>query len=96
MFLFIDFFIFGIILSFIPKDDLILKKIIKFLKLLKRRIDILNAETKFNFILEKLIMGFAHCPICVVLTFVSGFIGFTRSYMFFTLFREFMRPESNF
>ena len=41
-------------------------------------------------------MGFAYCPICVVLTFVSGFIGFTRSYMFFTLFREFMRAESNF
>ena len=35
-----------------PKAGLILKKIIKFFKLLKKRIDILNAETEFKFILE--------------------------------------------
>ena len=35
-----------------PKDGLILKKIIKFFKLLKRKIDILNVEAEFKFILE--------------------------------------------
>ena len=35
-----------------PKEGLILKKIIKFFKLLMKRIDILNAETKLKFILE--------------------------------------------
>ena len=35
-----------------PNEGLILKKIIKFLKLFKRRIDILNAETELKFILE--------------------------------------------
>ena len=35
-----------------PKDGLILKKIIKFFKMLKRRIDILNTETELKFILE--------------------------------------------
>ena len=35
-----------------PKAGLILKKIIKFFKLLKRRIDILNAETELKLILE--------------------------------------------
>ena len=35
-----------------PKEGLILKKIIKFFKLLKRRIDIGNAETELKFILE--------------------------------------------
>ena len=35
-----------------PKEVLILKKIIKFFKLLKRRIDILNAEAELKFILE--------------------------------------------
>ena len=35
-----------------PKEELILKKIIKFLKLIKRSIDILNAETELKFILE--------------------------------------------
>jgi len=35
-----------------PKEGLILKKIIKFFKLLKRRIYILNAETELKFILE--------------------------------------------
>ncbi len=34
------------------KEGLILKKIIKFFKLLKRSIDILNAETELKFILE--------------------------------------------
>jgi len=33
-----------------PKDCLILKKIIKFIKLLKWRIDILNAEAELKFI----------------------------------------------
>ena len=41
-------------------------------------------------------MGFPHCPICVVLAFVSVFIGVTRSYMFFILLKEFIRTESNF
>ena len=52
VFLLIDIFIFRIIILFMPKEVLILKKIIKFLKLLKRRIDILNAEAELNFILE--------------------------------------------
>jgi hypothetical protein len=41
-------------------------------------------------------MGFPHCPICVVLAFVSVFMGVTRSYMFYILAREFMRAESTF
>ena len=52
VFLLIDIFILGIILLLMPKDSLILKKIIKFFKLLKRRIDILNAEAELKFILE--------------------------------------------
>jgi len=36
-----------------PKEGLILKKIIKFFKMLKRRTDILNAEAELKFILEK-------------------------------------------
>jgi len=35
-----------------PKEGLILKKIIKFFKILKRRIDILDAEAELRFILE--------------------------------------------
>jgi len=34
------------------KEGLILKKIIKFFKLLKKRTDILNAEVELKFILE--------------------------------------------
>ena len=41
-------------------------------------------------------MGFPHCPICVVLEFVSVFMGVTRSYMFYILVGEFMRAESTF
>ena len=52
VFLLIDIFILKIIILFMPKEGLILKKIIKFFKLLKRRIDILNAETELKFILE--------------------------------------------
>ena len=52
VFLLIDIFILRIILLLMPKEGLILKKIIKFLKLFKRRIDILNAETELKFILE--------------------------------------------
>ena len=52
VFLLIDIFILGIILLSIVKEGLILKKIIKFLKLFKRRIDILSAETQLKFILE--------------------------------------------
>ena len=52
VFLLIDFFILGIILLLILKEGLILKKIIKYLKLFKRRIDILNAEAELKFILE--------------------------------------------
>ena len=35
-----------------PNESLILKKIIKFFKLLKRRIDIYNSEAELQFILE--------------------------------------------
>ena len=52
VFLLIDIFILRIILLLMPKEGLILKKIIKFFKILKRRIDILNAETELKFILE--------------------------------------------
>ena len=52
VFLLIDIFILRIILLLMPKEGLILKKIIKFLKLLKRRIDIQNAEAELKFILE--------------------------------------------
>ena len=52
VFLLIDIFILRIILLFMPKEGLIVKKIIKFFKLLKRRIDIYNAEAEFKFILE--------------------------------------------
>ena len=52
VFLLIDILILGIILLLMPKEDLILKKIIKFFKLFKRRIDILNAEAELKFILE--------------------------------------------
>ena len=51
-FLLIDIFILIIILLLMPKEGLILKKIIKFFKLLKRRVDILNAEAELKFILE--------------------------------------------
>jgi len=50
--LLIDIFILEIILLLVVKEALILKKIIKFFKLLKRRIDILNAEAELNFLLE--------------------------------------------
>jgi len=49
--LLIDIFILRIILL-VPKEGLILKKIIKFFKILERRIDILNAEAELKFILE--------------------------------------------
>ena len=52
VFLLIDILILRIILLLIPKEGLILKKIIKFFKLLKRRIDIRKAETELKFILE--------------------------------------------
>ena len=52
VFLLIDIFILRIILLLMPKEGLILKKIIKFFKLLKRRIDILNAAAELKFILE--------------------------------------------
>ena len=52
VFLLIDIFIVRIILLMMRKDCLILKKIIKFFKLLKRRIDIYNAEAELKFILE--------------------------------------------
>ena len=52
VFLLIDIFILRIILLLMPKESLILKKIIKFFKRLKKRIDILNAETELKFILE--------------------------------------------
>ena len=52
VFLLIDIFILRIILLLMPKEGLILKKIIKFFKLLKRRIDVGNAGTELKFILE--------------------------------------------
>ena len=52
VFLLIDILILRIILLLMPKEVLIVKKIIKFYKLLKRRIDIRNAETELKFILE--------------------------------------------
>jgi len=52
VFLLIDLLILIIILLLMPKKGLILKKIIKFFKLLKRKIDIRNAETELKFILE--------------------------------------------
>ena len=52
VFLLIDILILRIILLLMPKEGLILKKIIKFFKLLKRRIDIRNAETELKIILE--------------------------------------------
>ena len=52
VFLLIDIFTLRIILLFMPKEGLILKKIIKFFKQLKRRIDIYNAEAELKFILE--------------------------------------------
>ena len=52
VFLLIDILILRIILLLMPKEGLILKKIIKFFILLKRRIEILNAEAELKFILE--------------------------------------------
>ena len=52
VFLLIDIFILRIILLWMPREGLILKKIIKFFKLLKTRIDIGNAEAELKFILE--------------------------------------------
>ena len=52
VFLLIDILTLRIILLLMPKEGLILKKIIKFFKLLKRRIDIRNAENELKFILE--------------------------------------------
>ena len=52
VFLLIDILTIGIILLSMTKEGLILKKIIKFFKLLKRRIDIYNAEAELKFILE--------------------------------------------
>ena len=53
VFLLIDLLILVIILLLMPKQGLILKKIINFFKLIKKRIDILNAEAELKFILEK-------------------------------------------
>ena len=52
VFLLIDIFILRILLLLMPKEELILKKIVKFFKLLKRRIDIHNAKSELKFILE--------------------------------------------
>ena len=52
VFLRIDIFILVIILCLMAKEGLILKKIIKFFKLLNRRIEILNAEAELEFLLE--------------------------------------------
>ena len=52
VFLLIDIFILKIISLLMPYEGLILKKIIKFFKLLNRIIDIRNAETELKFILE--------------------------------------------
>ena len=52
VFLLIDICILRIILLLMPKKGLIVKKIIKFFKLIKRRIDIYNEEAELKFILE--------------------------------------------
>ena len=52
VFLLIDIFILWIILLLKLQEGFILKKIIKFLKLFKRRIEILNAEAELKYILE--------------------------------------------
>ena len=52
VFLLIDIFILRIIVLLMHKEGWIVKKIIKFFKLLKRRIDIYNAEAELKFILE--------------------------------------------
>ena len=52
VFLLIDIFMLRIILLLMPKEGLIVKKIIKFFKLLNRRIEIYNAEAELKFILE--------------------------------------------
>ena len=52
VYLLIDIFILWIILLLKLKEGFILKKIIKFLKLFKRRIEILNAEAELKYILE--------------------------------------------
>ena len=52
VFLLIDEFIIRIILLLMVQEVLIVKKIIKFFKLLGRRIDIYNAEAELKFILE--------------------------------------------
>ena len=52
VFLLIDIFILRKILLLMPKEGLILQKIIKFFKLLKRKIEIHNAEAELKFILE--------------------------------------------
>ena len=52
VFLLIDIFILRIILLLMPKEGFIVNKIIKFFKLVKRRIDIYNAEAELKFILE--------------------------------------------
>ena len=48
VFLLIDIFTLRIILLSMPKEGLIVKKIIKFFKLLKRRIDIYNSEAELK------------------------------------------------
>ena len=48
----IDIFILAIIGLLKSKKGLILKKILKFLKLFRRRIDILSAEAQLKFILD--------------------------------------------
>ena len=52
VFLLIDIFILRIIWSLVPKEGLILKRIINYFKLLKRRIDVFNAEAELKLILE--------------------------------------------
>ena len=52
VYLLIDILILRIILLLMPKEGLILKKIIKFFQLLKRKIDIINAEAELKVILE--------------------------------------------
>jgi len=52
VFLLIDIFILRIILLLMTKEGFILKKIIKFFKILKRKIEIYNAEAELKFILE--------------------------------------------
>ena len=67
VFLLIDIFILRIILLLMPKEGLIVKKIIKFFKLLNRRIEFYNAEAELKFILENNLLSMIFYFFCIIL-----------------------------